>query len=1565
MNAVERRARRGGFSTPFWVWILVLLAFIPLAMVVTAKLDARSQLLFMIFTILGFVVLNFFKSRSVTVFLIVLSATVSTRYLYWRLTETLQFETLAEIFLGSGLFLAELYAFIVLMLGFVQSVWAYRRQPIPLPDNVQEWPIVDVYIPTYNESLQVVSNTVLGAMSMDYPADRFRVYLLDDGRRPEFEAFAAEVGCGYLSRGDNRHAKAGNLNNALKRTDGELIAIFDSDHVPTRAFLQMTVGSFLANDNLSLVQTPHHFYSPDPFERNVAGGDAVPNEGQLFYGLVQEGNDFWNAAFFCGSCAVLRRSALADIDGFATETVTEDAHTALKLHRNGWDSAYLRLPMAAGLATERLALHIGQRMRWARGMTQIFRLDNPLFGRGLSLSQRLCYLNAMLHFFFALPRFVFLTAPLAYLLFAQNIITSSWQMIFLYAFPHLVHSIFTNSRLQSRHRYTFWGEIYESVLSFHIMRPTLLTLINPRRGSFNVTEKGGLLPNSFFDSSRVVPHIVLAGFLMLGLILGVIRIALNETDAPFIDQVDVGVIILNMVWAAFNLLLVLAAISVARERRQVREHVRIPVRLATRLTFPDGAAIDTHSIDMSMGGGLYDLGSSGRSVVGQRVQADVTAGADTLRVTGEVVGLDGDHIRVRYDEGPLAQQRNLVRLIFGRADAWLRCDDQKADTLFRSFGAIFRGIGGMISGSREGRVRPRSSQAVGLALAAGIGLLALTAPYPAAAQVGQGTTLSAPPPPPSGRAVLQQPLTPPGMPAPVQQAQPQPGFGQPQPGFGQQFRTPSSSTIVDGQREGVPGQPRPAEPLMSVVPNTSFEGEAFVMLPQDAPVNPGGALDPVPGGSVTTSTLTEFNVEPSIVLRSVKGVRYIPFTLRSDQVVDKARLSLSFSYSQALLPETSSLMVYLNGSPVGRLKLLRSYAGGITAEMPINAALFKQENTFLIETDKHYTTACEDPLYEALHLTIDAKASKLELAVRPLQLVDDLALLPRPFVDEYDYKSEPLTFLLPPNPSDMVLQAAGIVASYFGDAGRRHGIKIEARYGGLDAGNVVVFRSGGAGPQGLNFDGPASQNAISIQGNPRDAGASKLLIVSGADDAGLVQAAQHLALGGRGHALSGPAVTVGGAPTMLERQPDDASRWIPLDRPVTLGEFVKRAENLQGVGPSGFISAPFVMPPRKLPDEQGGPRLRLEYDYPDMQFLDTTTSRFDVLLSDKFIKSLPLKPAEAIDKLAGIFKGPMDEEARSVVRIDPSVIVTPRNELQFFFDMKPIKQEECKGKLPVDMRFRIQPSSTLDFSDTIHYTPLPDVSYFASVGYPFTRMADLSETVVMLPANPDQNEVSAYLNIMALAGEATGDPATRVVVARPGGLGAHPDKDVLAIGAWQNLQAALQTWQGGGAFQFKDGSLRISSVSPIESMRYFFSGGADQSAERERADAILASQGQNFSGLVSFERPDASGRTVVMVAGGSPAATLELVERMRDPELRDSFKGDLVRMDVAGVTSFAVGPQFTVYSIPFWQRLRWYFADRPLLLIALLVIGVAFLSMILIWLLQRISAARANDAHQE
>ncbi len=240
------------------------------------------------------------SQRRMTLALIALSIFSSTRYICWRITETFRVLRsdpgavpvldLVFVFLLLG---AETYAFLILILGYIQTLSPLKRPPIPLPEDQDKWPDVDIFIPTYNEALDVVRPTVLAALSIDWPADKFHVYILDDGRRPEFRAFSEEAGCVYaVIRPDNKHAKAGNINHALKQTKAPYIAIFDCDHIPTRSFLQLTVGWFLKDQRLSMLQTPHHFYSPDPFERNLGTFRDVPNEGALFYGMVQDGNDF-------------------------------------------------------------------------------------------------------------------------------------------------------------------------------------------------------------------------------------------------------------------------------------------------------------------------------------------------------------------------------------------------------------------------------------------------------------------------------------------------------------------------------------------------------------------------------------------------------------------------------------------------------------------------------------------------------------------------------------------------------------------------------------------------------------------------------------------------------------------------------------------------------------------------------------------------------------------------------------------------------------------------------------------------------------------------------------------------------------------------------------------------------------------------------------------------------------------------------------------------------------------------------------------------------------------------
>lgn len=663
---VHRIADQPLWNHPLARLAAALLAALLFAIVVSVPLDLTGQLFFSAGSFMVALLLNRTPGRLSTLAMIVLSITASTRYMYWRMTDTVGFTNLLDACFGFGLLLAELYAFLVLLIGYFQTAWPLQRRPVPMPQDVATWPAVDVFVPTYNEPLEVVKQTVFSAMQMDWPADRLHVYVLDDGRRDEFRDFCAELGVGYLTRDNNAHAKAGNINQALAVTNSEYVAIFDCDHIPTRSFLQVCMGWFVRDPKLAMLQTPHHFFSPDPFEKNLNTFHSMPNEGELFYGIVQDGNDLWNAAFFCGSCAVIKRAPLLEVGGVAVETVTEDAHTALKLSRKGYNTAYLELPQAAGLATESLSAHVGQRIRWARGMAQICRVDNPLFGPGLQLGQRLCYFNAMLHFFYGLPRLVFLTAPLAYLFFSAHVFQATAAMITAYALPHLMHASITNSRIQGRFRYSFWNEVYESVLAWYIMRPVLVAFVNPKLGKFNVTAKGGVIEQAYFDWSIARPYLILLVLNLLGFAVGIWRmVAVGPSSEVFTT------LVINMVWTAYNIILTSASLAVASETRQVRSTPRVTAVLPAALRFADGKTLMCETDDFSQSGVGLRVPPDLRLEAGSQVHVSLFRSDEEGTFPAEVTFSGGGRLGLRFDGLSLQQQADIARLTFARADAWI------------------------------------------------------------------------------------------------------------------------------------------------------------------------------------------------------------------------------------------------------------------------------------------------------------------------------------------------------------------------------------------------------------------------------------------------------------------------------------------------------------------------------------------------------------------------------------------------------------------------------------------------------------------------------------------------------------------------------------------------------------------------------------------------------------------------------------------------------------------------------------------------------------------------------
>lgn len=1476
--------------------ILAMTGLTLVCAVAAVNLNPLQQTALACATAAAFLICNRISGRQMTLCLTMLSAVVSLRYIVWRFTETLEFNTLPQGVLATGLAMAEAYAIIVMALGYIQTVWPLERKPVPLPADPTIWPTIDVYVPTYNEDLSLVRATVLAAMAIDWPHDKLRVYILDDGRRQEFRDFAESCGAGYIIRPDNAHAKAGNLNHAMTLTNGEFIAVFDCDHVPTRAFMQLTLGWLVREPQMAFIQTPHHFYSPDPFQRNLAAGTRVPPEGNLFYGLVQDGNDFWNAAFFCGSCAVIRRAALDSIGGFATQTVTEDAHTALRLHRKGWQSAYLKLPLAAGLATERLILHVGQRMRWARGMLQIFRLDNPMLGPGLRIGQRLCYLNAMGHFFFALPRIVFLTAPLALLLFNQNIIAASPLAISAYALPHLFHSIATNARIQGNWRHSFWSEIYETVLALFLIRITFVTMISPRRGQFNVTDKGGLLGSGYFDMSAVYPNLVLCGILVVGLGRGLFGLLLQDTT-----RLEFQALLLNSIWVTFSLVVVLAAIAVGRETRQIRNRARIRARLPVVAWLPDGRAIQGNSHNLSLGGCALIMDRPAGVEPGSKIELEFSLGGERLQLPALIERWGRQFLQVRWQPADIADESLVAQLVFGRADAWTDWNRYPVDRPVASFWHVLVSIGGLF------RPRGRSIAISDLPTAPS------RTPATDATLARQSLLLR----PRSGAGVIVLLLC--GL------------FGVPP-----RLHAQPAAPAVTLPNVPLPALPAPQPPIR---------------LPSAAETAPA---QPASDTRTVVFALRDLGASGPMTMRGTSTIQGLLFGVRGDEVVTDARLSLGGAMSPALLPDFSNVTVTLNEQYVGTIPVNANRPEFGPLEMPVNPVFFQDRNRLNFRFTGRYTPDCNDPLSGLLWATI-SDSSTLTLTMARLPPRRDLAKLPLPMFDENVRQKLVLPFVLSANPTNETLQAAAIVASWFGKLTDFRGASFPVAAEPPQEGNAVLVIVGRDAPAGLGLpaiNGPT----IAEIANPNDKLAT-LLVVAGRTAAETIAAANTLSLGSR--LLSGEKANAQ-AIALPVRKPYDAPAWISTDRPVQFGELVD-ASVLQG---TGYVPGTFHVPFRTAPDLYTWRRRPFQADIsfraPPGPVVDVAASRLDVSINSIFLQSFSLAPADTTRDWLMRNLG-YSQPVRNGSTPVPLYTVFGENDLQLFFDARPMHRGDCTA-IPEDLHMSVDQSSTLDLSSAYHFTTLPNLAFFVNSGFPFTRMADLSETAVVLPQQPTPVEVSAFLDLMGNLGALTFQPVNRISVLRPNELSPLPAKDLLVIGTLAHLGAASGLL-ARSPYRVDGDSLHVLLPGRLGTVWHLFGDRSDD-VRQSAAAALTSPLGEGTAVLIGAQAPEGHGRSVVALLAGSPQGLEAMVEAMRNARQAPNIQGDLALLAGGTLTAYRGGGTYTVGDLPIWLWPEWWLQDQPTeifvtMLIAAAVMGTCLYRVFRWQASQRVARRRA------
>ncbi|HEY5627075.1 MAG TPA: glycosyltransferase [Nitrospira sp.] len=497
------------------------------------------------------------------------------RYLLWRGLYTLNAGDWTSLGVSLAVYTAEAYAFVQILL-FAYHAWSpLERQPVPL----HRYPMVDIFVTVVNEPIAILRRTLVGCINQEYPRDRYRVHVLDDGPRAEVQALAASLKCGYITRPDRQHAKAGNLNHALQETSGEIVAIFDVDHVPTSGFLKETVG-FFQDRQVAFVQTPHHFYNPDVFQKNLQLEGELKNEQALFYRVLQSGRDRHNSAFFAGSCGLFRRSVLTEIGGFRTETVTEDIHTSMTIHAKGYRSCYLNKVLAAGLMPESFESSMKQRIRWAMGHVQIFFQTNPFTMRGLTFPQRLGYFSSIFYFLHGIPRVICLVAPLFALLLGIVPVTADVPSIINFFGSYYLATLVMLRTVSRGTRNAFWSDIYETAGCFALSWATLKAALRPRKKRpFVITAKGvsqdrrgtAWLP-------YVLPHLLVMGLLIAGLVTGV-RLWLAEVPLPGLE--------VSLFWGAVNLILVGVAILAAVELPEWRKAFRIRGKLPCELVRGD------------------------------------------------------------------------------------------------------------------------------------------------------------------------------------------------------------------------------------------------------------------------------------------------------------------------------------------------------------------------------------------------------------------------------------------------------------------------------------------------------------------------------------------------------------------------------------------------------------------------------------------------------------------------------------------------------------------------------------------------------------------------------------------------------------------------------------------------------------------------------------------------------------------------------------------------------------------------------------------------------------------
>jgi cellulose synthase (UDP-forming) len=501
-------------------------------------------------------------------------------YLVWRAGSTLNLATPLAASISGAALAAELMllATSFLQLGF--SVWPGR--PLPEPSAAPEpWPSVDVLVPSYGEPPELIERCLRGCLALDYTSHR--VWLLDDSGRPELQALCQRLGVRYLAREERQHAKAGNLNHALRQCTGELIAVFDADVVPLTPFLRRTAALF-ADPAVGFVQTPQSYMNADPVMRNLGLERWLMPDEESFYRWIEPSRDAVGAVVCAGTSFVVRRSALEAVGGFETGTPSEDLATGIRLTAAGYTNRFLPEKLSAGLAPFTAAAMARQRSRWASGTVQTLRTGaNPLSIPGLNPLQRLAYLEGIAHWFNVLPQLLLVLLPLSLGVLGVAPILVSGEGLLWHALPFYGAQLLLTRWLSGQARTPLLPELYRWIFLVPVAIAVAGTLLGrPQR--FRVT------PKALASGRRVGPakRLVLPLLFLLSLQLVALANLLKPALGLALADLSAATLAISLGWAGLNILLLLLALRCCFDRPGVSEQPWFALRMRCELRLDQG-----------------------------------------------------------------------------------------------------------------------------------------------------------------------------------------------------------------------------------------------------------------------------------------------------------------------------------------------------------------------------------------------------------------------------------------------------------------------------------------------------------------------------------------------------------------------------------------------------------------------------------------------------------------------------------------------------------------------------------------------------------------------------------------------------------------------------------------------------------------------------------------------------------------------------------------------------------------------------------------------------------------